>query len=408
MRFSLTPLITLLATISLSPFASAVNVIESNSLNSCSKGAGFTATLFNVAFTPGNNSIGININGVSSISGNVTAQIEVIAYGFNILNDTLDPCELNLSGFCPMQSGNQLNIETNIVVPDSITKRVPGIAYAVPDLDGVVRVYVNRRDTGETISCMEADLTNTKTVYQPAVGWTTAVIAGLGLVASGITSGLGHTNTAAHVAANAVALFGFFQAQAIIGLSSVTMPPIVQSWTQNFAWSMGIIRVGFLQSIATWYQRSTGGTPTTYLSTLSTYSVQVQKRFASRSVRRSLEAVGWAVNESARYLAKRQSSSTASSTVGQTKIVRGIDRVGFRARIEQTNIFMTGLIFFIAILCLVALLVALAKAALDVAAKAGWIKGDKFLEFRNGWKIVIKGILFRLVSLFHPQRRYES
>lgn len=403
MRFSLKSLITVLATLSLSPLSLADRVIESNSLNSCSKGSLFTATLFNVAFTPGNNSIGININGVSSISGNVTAQLEVIAYGFTILNQTLDPCTMGLSGFCPMQSGNQLNIVTNIQVSDDVEKKVPGIAYTVPDLDGVVRIYVNRLDTGENIACMEADLSNTKTVYQPAVGWALAIIAGLALIASGITSGLGHTNTAAHVAANAIALFGFFQAQAIIAMTSVKMPPIVQSWTQNFVWSMGIIRVGFLQSIATWYQRSTGGTPSTYLSTLSTYSVQVEKKFAKRVLSRSVTALNWAATEGMRALAKRQSSGSNDNTkVGQVKVVRGIDRVGFRARIEQTNIFMTGLIFFIGVLVLVAICVALAKAALDAAAKAGWMKGDKFLEFRNGWKIVIKGILFRLVSLMCP------
>jgi hypothetical protein len=241
---------------------------------------------------------------------------------------------------------------------------------------------------------MEADLSNTKSVYQPAVGWATAVIAGLALVAAGITSGLGHPNTAAHVAANAVSLFGFFQAQAIIGLTSVTMPPIVQSWTQNFQWSMGIIRVGFLQSIATWYQRATGGKPSTYLSTLSTISVQVQKR----AIKRSLDSMMRTIPQVARYLAKRQASASSTTTTDNVHIVRGIDRVGFRAGIEQTNIFMTGLIFFVFILFIVAVLVALTKVALDGFAKAGWMKHDRFLEFRNGWKIVIKGILFRLVS----------
>jgi Transient receptor potential (TRP) ion channel/ML-like domain len=395
MRFSLSSLVTVLATLSLSSLSAAERIIQSNSLNSCKEGASnFTATLFNVAFTPGNNSIEIDINGLSSIAGNVTAQLEVIAYGFTIVNQTIDPCEMDLSGFCPMQSGSQINIVTNIEVPDDVEKRIPGIAYGVPDLDGVVRVYVINKDTGDTVACMEADLSNTKSVYHPAVGWATAIIAGLGLVASGVTSGLGHTNTAAHVAANAVSLFGFFQAQAIIGMTSVTMPPIVQSWTQNFAWSMGIIRVGFLQSIATWYQRATGGTPTTYLSTLSTYSVQVQKR--------SLEALSFAATQGLRayqYLNKRQSAgSGAASQPGQVKVVRGIDRVGFRARIEQTNIFMTGLVFFVFILLMVAVLVALAKAILDLFAKAGWMRSERFLEFRNGWKIVIKGILFRLVS----------
>ena len=45
------------------------------------------------------------------------------------------------------------------------------------------------------------------------------------------------------------------------------------------------------------------------------------------------------------------------------------------------------------------ILVALAKVVLDGFARAGWMKSDKFVEFRNGWKIVIKGILFRLVRL---------
>lgn len=388
-RFS--HLISLLAILSFSPFTSAENVIQSNSLNSCKSGTNnFTASLFNVSYTPSNGIVLVNINGVSSIVGNIKAQVEIIAYGFTILNQTVDPCEMNLAGFCPMKAGLPITLQTTFDVPSDVAKSIPGIAYSVPDLDGVVRVYVHSTDDNEIIACLEAELSNTKTVYQAAVGWATAVIAGLGLVTAGITSGLGHPNTAAHVAANAVSLFGFFQAQAIIGMTSVSMPPIVQSWTQNFQWSMGIVRVGFLQSIATWYQRATGGTPTTYLSTLSYFSVQVQKR----SIRRSLDSMVAYAHAGLRSIAKRATTTPTDNV----KVVRGIDRVGFRAGIEQTNIFMTGLIFFIFILFLATVFVALSKAVLDGCAKAGWMKSDRFLEFRNGWKIVIKGILFRLVS----------
>jgi hypothetical protein len=396
MRPRFSSLLSILTALSLTPLSLAGNVIESNSLNSCQVGSNFTSTLFNVAYRPDENRISVNISAVSSITGYIVAQIEATAYGFSILNQTVDPCTAGLAGFCPMATGN-LNLETFIDVGKDVRDRIPGIAYGVPDLDGVVRVYVRTRDTGKQIVCLEADLSNTKSVHQTAVAWATAVIAGLGLVAAGITSGLGHPNTAAHVAANAVSLFGFFQAQAIIGMTSVTMPPIVQSWTQNFQWSMGIIKVGFLQSIATWYQRATGGTPTTYLSTLSHYSVQVQKRAVmKRSVQTMVEYATQGVR-AVQYLAKR--ATDEAEDVATTKVVRGIDRVGFRAGIEQTNIFMTGLIFFVFILFLAAVLVALAKAILDGCAKAGWMKSDKFLEFRNGWKIVIKGILFRLVLL---------
>lgn len=405
MRFSFASLLSL-AALAL-PTAFAENKIVSNSLNSCSGASNFTATLFNVAYTPGNNTLAVAISGVSSLNGNVTVHYQLLAYGFTILNDTLNPCDSGLMGFCPLQSGQIPPIDTNLPLPSDVAKQVPGIAYTVPDLDGVFRVYVNDRDTGATLACMEADLSNTKSVYQPAVGWATAIIAGLGLIASGVTSGLGHTNTAAHVAANAVSLFGFFQAQAVVGLTAVHMPPIVQSWTQNFAWSMGIIRIGFLQTLATWYQRATGGTPSTYLSTLSTASVQVQKRgLVMRGLdylsKRTVNAMNHAATHSIRAasaLAKRQSNGDddPASHIGEVKVVRGIERVGFRAKIEQTNIFMTGVIFFIFILLLVAVLVALAKVILDLLAKRNAIKADRFSEFRAGWKIVIKGILFRLV-----------
>lgn len=391
MRLTLAPVLALL-TLALTPFAAAERIIETNSLNPCMKNSSFSANLFKVRVTPSNMSASLQINGVSDIQGYVVARVELIAYGFTAYNQTIDPCNSGLAGFCPMAKG-QLPLDTNIDIPADALRQIPGIAYSVPDLDGIVRLIVyDATDPAHTqLACLEADLSNTKSIYQKAVGWITAIIAGLGLVASGVTSGMGNTNTAAHVAANAVSLFGVFQAQAVIGMTSVSMPPIVQAWTQNFQWSMGIIRVGFLQSIATWYQRATGGTPTTYLSTLSSISVEVQKR----AVKRSLDFMAKAAQVAPRSLLKRADASTTSD---QSVIVRGIDRVGFRAGIEQTNIFMTSLIFFLAILVIVSILVALTKAAIEGAVRAGWMKSDKFQEFRNGWRIVIKGILFRLVS----------
>lgn len=282
----------------------------------------------------------------------------------------------------------QINIKSNIDIPANVQKDIPSIAYGVPDLDGLVKVYIKNNVTGVSQACVEAQLSNGKTVDQKGVGWTTAVIAGLALLASAVTSGLGHSNTAAHVAANALSLFGFFQAQAIIGMTAVPLPPIVASWTQNFQWSLGIIRVGFLESICTWYQRATGGTPSTLLSTLNTESVEVQKRSLN---------LGKSVMRAAHALSKRTNTS-ATASAAKVVIVSGIKRVGFRAKIETTNIFLTGLIFFMIFVFLTAVCVMLFKGFCEIAVKAGWFKGDKFEDFRTGWKVVLKGILFRLVS----------
>lgn len=372
----------------LSPLASA-RLIETKSLNSCQDNSSFTATLFNVVFTPDNGSLAFNIVGVSSISGYVVAEIEVTTYGFQVTKQTLDPCALHLDGMCPMFTG-PVKIQSNINnISPSVINRIPSIAYGWPDLDGLVKITIMEKATNNSVVCVEAELSNGKTVDQKGVGWTTAVIAGLALLASAVTSGLGHSNTAAHVAANALSLFGFFQAQATIGMTAVHLPSIVAAWSQNLQWTLGIIQVDFLEAVCTWYQRSTGGTPSTLLSNLNTASVQVQKR--------SVDLSSQLVSKSSNELSRRATTTTAAATPGAVVVVQGIKRVGFVANIETTNIFLTGLIFFMLFVGFTALSVALFKGFCEVAVKAGWFKGDKFEEFRTGWKIVLKGILFRLV-----------
>ena len=390
----------------LSQFGSATRLLESESLNPCQAVSGFTATLFNVVFTPDNGTFAFDVVGVSTISGNVTAVIDVTAYGINIYHDSVDPCDVtgsvDLSGLCPLNTG-QININSNIIVSQDIVKNIPSVAFTVPDLDGLVQIHINST-SGKSEACLEAQLSNGKTVYQKGVEWTIAVIAGLALVVSAVVSGLGHSNTAAHVAANALSLFGLFQAQAMIGMTAVVMPPIVQSWTQNFQWSMGIIRVGFLQDICTWYQRSTGGTPSVILTTLATTSVEVQKRSVETVHRLFLRAYD--------QLTKRSNNSSSSSAAATTQlvIVKGIKRVGFRAFIESTNIFLTGLIIFMVFAVAVAVSVLVFKGFCEMAVKAGWLKSDKFQDFRNGWKIILKGILFRIVGcldVFETVETYE-
>ncbi|KAL4887039.1 hypothetical protein BJY04DRAFT_204618 [Aspergillus karnatakaensis] len=377
------------------PLVGAIRLIESNALTLCQDSTNFTATFFHVQYTPDNSSLLIGFDGVSAISGYVEATIILDAYGYTALRQTFNPCEMDLEGLCPMNTGPIDIRDIPLKLSDDINDQIPGIAFTVPDLDASVRIYINSTETHEAITCLEATLSNGKTVYQKGVGWATAIIAGLGLTASAITSGLGHSNTAAHVAANALSFFSFMQSQAMIGMLSIHMPPIVQSWTQNFQWSMGIIRVGFLQDICTWYQRSTGGTATTILSELSTVSVQALKK---RSFDVAADLVGSAMGS----LVKRDGTESERAT-SESKEVRGIERVGFIARIEETNIFLTGFIIFVVFVALVMLLVVLFKAVCELLAKHGKMKSDKFQDFRNGWRVVARGILYRLAQIGFPQ-----
>lgn len=392
MRFAgFSPLTALVTTLSLAGTAVAERLLISSSLNTCIENSNFTASLFNVVFTPNNRTITFDVTGITSLTGNFTLHVEGAAYGYKIFDTDIDPCaSKELAGVCHMQPG-PITITSNLVFDEDVVSQIPSIAYTIPDLDATVRIKIASKANPDIIkACVEARLSNGQTVEQKGVSWATAVVAGLALVVSAVVAGLGHDNTAAHIAAYALSLFSYFQAIAMVGLTAVPLPPIVQSWTQNFQWTMGIIGVDFMQTIATWYQKSTGGTPATILNTLTTNSVQVQKR--------SLEIASEAAS-----ILRRSNNDNAMDSVSGTYTVAGMDRVAFRADMEATNLFVTGLMFFVVFVTFTILGVAAFKGICELAVKQKWMKTSRFEDFRNGWKVVLKGIMFRMVLIGFPQ-----
>lgn len=239
-------------------------------------------------------------------------------------------------------------------------------------------------DTNQQIACLEARIYNGKTVYQAGVGWTLAVITGLGLIGSMILSILGYTNIATRVAFRTLLFLGFMQSQAMFGMTSVNQPPIVQSWTQNFQWTMGILHSGALQTISTWFLRSTGGTPSHLVSQVADVSVVLAKRSLS-----------------APSLAPRSYPTTDG---GSEVTLRGIERVGFRAGIAATNIFMTGYLFFYFVTVLSLVCVMLLKLILPpISKQAKSEKLDRAVSATRDWKTFLRGYLYRLSMLGYPQ-----
>lgn len=414
MRWPLRTSGVLSAMAAMTSLASAERVLMSKSLSSCQEDSSFSASLFNVVYTPGNNSASVEMAATSSVQGYVKFDLTITAYGYEVINEQVDPCDTELQGLCPMNTGNN-DFGFPLPVPEGAASEIPGIAYTIPDLDAKVRVYVNMTKTGESVACLEAEFSNSKTVDLLGVKWATAIIAGLALVSSAVVSGLGHSNTASHIAANSLSLFGYFQAQAIIGLTAVPLPPIVQAWTQNFQWSMGIIKVPFMQSIFTWYQRATGGEPATLFDSMRTHSVAVEKRglidAGMGMTKRSLMEQGLGLAKRGVAMLPRAATSIASKIAKRGNIelsngsyvVYGIQRVAFKMGIETTNLFLTGLTFFMVFVVATILAVLAFKGICELCVKKKWMSSDKFLDFRNGWITVLKGILFRVTLIGFPQ-----
>lgn len=414
------PAFALLAFLGLVASVAAEYALYTTSLSTCVANSGFSASLFDVVYTPDNNSLAVDMTASSTVQGYVFFDFSITAYGYEIMRKTIDPCTAGdgFKGFCPMSPGN-LNNPFNIAVDPSAKSAIPSIAYTFPDIDAKVKVFINYTD-GQPVACVQAAVSNGKTVDLVAIKWATAIVAGLALASSALMAGLGHQNAAAHVAANALALCGYFQSQAVVGLVATPLPPSVQAWTQDMQWSLGIIKVKFMQDIFTWYQRATGGTAANIFDSLSSTSVSVQKRTIpalegpvqnglfrraaamsprvdKRLLRQGLYRRALAMLPSAEAVTTHAASILKRS--GNIKsdsgdyVVTGVQRYAYQAGIETTNFFMTGLIWYCIFLVLSALAVITFKYVCEGGVRAGWMGKDKFSEFRRDWRKCTSGNL---------------
>ncbi|KAJ1326572.1 Transient receptor potential (TRP) ion channel [Microdochium nivale] len=360
-------------------------MLFSTSLNTCQPNSGFTASQFQVFFTPGNNTVQLKLKSLSTIEGKIIVNFSILAYGIEIKGGSINPCDLKISGFCPMNAGQLPDLDFQEVLDSSVSSMIPSIAYNFPDIDAKVRITINSAETKAQLACIEAPISNGKTVDLVGVKWATALVVGLALVSSAALSTAGHYNAASHVAASALSLVGFYQSMALIGMIEVPLPPVVQAWTQDFQWSLGVVNVGFLQDIFTWYLRATGGTPSHVLNSVGTVSVEVQKR--------GLELVQRGLNH-----IKRGEVQTGYGAY----VISGPDRVAFRENMDATNIFLTGIVTYVVVMIFSCIFVALAKFAMDGLAKIKVIKHDRFIDFRSSWLPTLKGVLYRITLIGFP------
>ncbi|OGE57759.1 hypothetical protein PENARI_c001G03895 [Penicillium arizonense] len=357
----------------------AEQLIEANGLTAChgADNSEITINHLSAVLTPGNNSVSLVFDGYSGVAGDVVLDIDLLVYGYKALSHQIDPCSLDLNVFCPMKAIELQIPKFTYSFNKGVLSQIPGIAYTVPDIDAVVRVNLNKK-SGGSVACLETRLQNGKSVYQAGVSWTLAVIAGLGLIASTVLSLLGHSNTATHLAFRSLAFLGFIQSQAMGGLIAVEIPPMAQSWIQNTVWSMGIVKAEALQTISTWFQRATGGTPSSVLSESNTVSVVLQKR---------------------------SSIQAQAMQSGSQIVLRGIKRAGARASITLSNIFMTGYLFYYFVTALVLVCVGIALAVRFALSKrtTSITKLEKAVGATADWKTVLRNTFFRLACIGYPQ-----
>ena len=308
-----------------------------------------------------------------------------------------------------------------------------GLAFKVPDLDAYVRIEIlSAKDNTTLLACIETQLSNGVTIEVGAVSWVTAFLAGGALLwAMFVISGSNPTVhyyhlTTAKFATYSLAFFTFLQNQALIGMTSVPLPPIVSSWTQNLSWATGVIETAFLQNFFHWYVMATGGVRSALFNEIAVTSVLVQKRdlgflqdgaekvtgLARRAWGRESNALGLIANP---FEKRSNTASTLSNLDSQSSeevvdpssykhiTVKGIERVAFKANIEQTNLFLTAYSSYIIFALLVIVLFLAFTAIVKFMAKKRIATMEHRLPiFRKYWKGTLQKLAICIIILGYP------
>ncbi|VEU21902.1 DEKNAAC102832 [Brettanomyces naardenensis] len=384
---------------------------------------------FNVVFDPDKKSITYDISITTEVSGYVYARVNVYAFGFSIITENIDFCSIGWKQFCPIYPGS-MEIESIQYIDKKYVDMLPGVAFTFPDLDATVRLLL-MNENNTAVGCLECSFSNGKTVSHVGAKWATAVVAGIGLLISSVLSLFGNSSSASRMSAMSLAMFTYFQSVIIISMLHVQeVPPIAGAWSENLAWSMGLIRTTFMQEIFRWYVQATGGTPSQYLTSSSIpvlaqrsieYGVHAARTgilgflfpylFGSSSSPSITDPYG-DYDETIDLLPRatmEPSSKQISGSFfdmdnvhggGYLEVLRGIDRVGYKANIEPTAIVCTGFTFFV--LCMYFLICAfLLFRLITIKGKKKWF--NRTLDSDYSWSATLKGTLMRYIYIGFPQ-----
>lgn len=358
------------------------NVLKTSGFTTCAENADMKVDRVNISYNNGNKTVVFDVAGSSSAEQNVSATIEVKAYGISIYENSFNPCdkETAVAQLCPVPEG-EFSAWGSQKIPAEYADMVPGIAFQIPDIAAQATLRLKSLDTDEDVACIQSQVTNGKTADVAAVSYVAAGIMGAALLLSGVSaigsavaSGGTATGGSGTISPGFTEVVGWFQGLAMNGMMSVNYPPVYRSFTKNFGFSTGMIPWEPLLSRIDQFRAVTGGN-------LTDDSVEALKNVtlvypdgSSNTVDQGMFKVKRAL-ETFAILAKREfntgfdtSGSDDNNGTEFQKTVSGIQAFANQLRVPESDVFMTILLIVAIIIAAIVVCLLLVKVILEVWA----------------------------------------
>ncbi|KAB8230566.1 hypothetical protein ETB97_007763 [Aspergillus alliaceus] len=402
--------ITLIALGFLPAHVFAADTLSTNGISTCLTGAEVQVQKLDVTYTRSTRVVVFDVSGTNEKQQNVTATLSVYAYGNEVYSKAFDPCgsENHVERLCPVPSGT-FQATGSQEIPESFASQIPAIAFAIPDLDGQVKLELKSKEDTHDVACIATHLSNGKSAQMPSVTYAAAGVAGAALAMSGLSiiGAAGHPG-AASSSPGFGDVMGWFHSMATNGMLSVNYPAVYRSFTKNFAFSTGLIPWGQMQQSIDDFRKSTGGNLTensyNFLrnATLefSNGSSTATSSKAKRGFNLIVGVADLAIRDVSTSYSANSTSDNETSDTSVKKVVSGIEAWAEQLTIPQANIFMTCLLVFAIVIAAITVGILLLKVILELWALYGSFPA-KLTNFRKDYWGLLARTITNLILLLY-------
>lgn len=304
-------------------------------------------------------------------------------------------------------------IEANGIIPvaQSDVAGIPSIALTIPDFEGqaILRVFAN--STQSQIGCFSAVITNGASFSHPApVGSILGIFAFVALVSSVAVAIYGQSvpETRKHYAhsLSVLVVFAVFQHIFFTGGLSMDWPSVLVAFWSNYAWSAGMIYSEPMQNTINKFIGSNRGNISVVGSAPSGQDnlglgggfqlSQIYKRSLDHPFE-AYDSIGSTLRsrELEHTLMRRELVNSSSGFSWYGEPVRpGLplpgNYSGFAGTLGQLNIpasnaFMTGFLWFLILVAIIAGSMVALKWSIEACSKFGLIKTERLGFYRKHW-----------------------
>ncbi|KAK3693884.1 hypothetical protein B0T22DRAFT_54809 [Podospora appendiculata] len=397
------------------------DILQTIGFSSCTTNAQISVQKADISYNNDNKTVTFDVAGTSTVVQNVTAVLNVTAYGQQIYSKAFDPCEQStfVQQLCPVPVGS-FSARGVQIIPKEFADMVPSIAFQIPDIAAMATLQLQSKVSGEKVACVQSQVSNGKTASVPAVSYVAVGLAGAALVMTGVSAvgaavGGGSAAAGSSSAAGGTGslspsfteVFGWFQGMAMNGMLSVNYPHVYRSFTKNFGFSTGLVPWNQLQTSIDGFRASTGGNLTNnsveFLRNATLVYPDGTTSTPNTNVKRAMQDFA--------LLASRQISTTVNSTaspaapgVGSPESLRaavsGIQAYVEELSIPSANTFMTVLLIVAIVIAAMAVGILLVKVILEFWALFGSFPKSLTGFRKHYWGSIARAITNLILLLY--------